>query len=67
MKFLRTFYIFALSFQFANTQTCPSDETATDLLGPYYLPGAPVTKRLAPASELCFTVEYVSTETRLII
>jgi protocatechuate 3,4-dioxygenase beta subunit len=52
MRTFQLFYIFALTLQYVNTQTCPSDETVTDLLGPYYLPGAPVTKRLAPASEL---------------
>jgi protocatechuate 3,4-dioxygenase beta subunit len=52
MKIFQTIYIFALAFQCVNAQTCPSDETVTDLLGPYYLPGAPVTKKLAPVAEL---------------
>lgn len=33
-------------------QTCPSDVTSSDALGPFYLAGAPLTDRLAPEEQL---------------
>jgi protocatechuate 3,4-dioxygenase beta subunit len=49
---MKILLVLALSLHVATAQTCPSDETATDDLGPYYIANAPITRRLAPANEL---------------
>jgi hypothetical protein len=49
---MKILLLLALSLHVATAQTCPSDETATDELGPYYIANAPITRRLAPANEL---------------
>jgi protocatechuate 3,4-dioxygenase beta subunit len=49
---MKILLLLALLLTVANAQTCPSYDTASNQLGPYYLPNAPITRRLAPASEL---------------
>jgi protocatechuate 3,4-dioxygenase beta subunit len=49
---MKYFWVFALVWKVIHAQTCPSDDTAADELGPYYIPNSPITRRLAPECEL---------------
>ena len=44
--------VFAVAVRLAGSQTCPVEETPTDLQGPFYIKGANNTRRLAPESIL---------------
>ena len=46
------FVLLAIAARFVGGQTCPVEETPEDMLGPFYISGAPYTRRVAPESML---------------
>jgi protocatechuate 3,4-dioxygenase beta subunit len=49
---LKSIVIFVLIFGEVAGQTCPFDATPRDVLGPFYVSGAPLTNWLAPEKQL---------------